>query len=84
MMSCSTSLAFSPVKRVTLIYYILVIVVYMDLEFYQMDVRIVFLNGELDEDIYINQHLGFETKEQECKFYKLNRVIYGLKQASRQ
>ena len=55
----------------------------MDLELYQMDVKIVFVNGELDEEIYINQPLGFELKGQERKVCKLKRSIYGLKQASR-
>ena len=60
------------------------IVVYMDLELYQMDVRIVFLNGEPNHEIYMDQPLGFKTKGQERKVCKLNRSIYGLKQAFRQ
>ena len=44
---------FSPVVRITSIRLILAIVAHMDLELYQMDVKIVFLNGELYEDIYI-------------------------------
>ena len=35
----------------------------MDLKLYQMDVRIAFLNGELNENIYMDQLLAFETKE---------------------
>ena len=41
-------------------------------------------NGELDDEINMNQPLGFELKGQEYKVYKLKRSIYGLKQASRQ
>ena len=55
----------------------------MDLELYQMNVKTAFLNGELDEEIYMNQPLGFKLKGQERKVYKLKRFIYGLKQASR-
>ena len=51
----------------------------MDLELYQMDVKTAFLNGELDEEIYMDQPLGFESKEQERKVCKLKRSIYGLK-----
>jgi len=49
-----------------------------------MDVRTVFLNGELNDKIYMDQPLGFETKGQEHKVCKLKRSIYGLKQAFRQ
>ena len=49
-----------------------------------MDIKIFFFNGELDEEIYMNQTLGFELKGQESKVYKLKTSIYGLKQASRQ
>ena len=49
-----------------------------------MDVKNAFLNGELDEKIYMNQPLGFEFNGQECKICKLKRSIYGLKQVSRQ
>ena len=63
---------------------IIAIVAWIDLELYQMDVKTTFLNGELDEEIYINQPLGFELKGQERKVCKLKRSIYGFKQASRQ
>ena len=49
-----------------------------------MDVKTTFLNGELDEEIYMDQPLGFEAKGQERKVCRLKRSIYGLKQASRQ
>ena len=75
---------FSPFVRVTSVRLILAIVAYMDLELYQMDVNTAFLNGELDEEIYMDQPLCFESKGQERKVCKLKRSIYGLKQASRQ
>ena len=49
-----------------------------------MDVKTVFLNGELDEEIYMDQPIGFVTKGQEHKMCKLKQSIYGLKQSSRQ
>ena len=47
-----------------------------------MDVKIAFLNGYIKEYIFMEQPKGYESKEG-LKMYKLNRSIYGLKQASR-
>ena len=47
-----------------------------------MDVKITFLNGELEEEVYMIQSEGFISTD-ESKVYKLQRSIYGLKQASR-
>jgi len=48
-----------------------------------MDVKIAFLNGDLEEEIYIDQPEGFITKGQENKDCKLMK-LYGLKQAPKQ
>ena len=47
-----------------------------------MDVKTTFLNGYIEEDIFMEQPKGFES-EDNSKVYKLNRSISGLKQASR-
>nr|GEV33202.1 retrotransposon protein, putative, Ty1-copia subclass [Tanacetum cinerariifolium] len=52
-------------------------------EIWQMDVKTAFLNGYLDEDIYIVQPEGFVDPNRPRKVCKLQRSIYGLKQASR-
>ena len=62
---------------------ILAIETRMNLELYQMDVKSAFINGELDEEVYMDQLLGFEHKRHERKVCKLKRSIYGLIQASR-
>ncbi|KAL8117737.1 hypothetical protein AgCh_015570 [Apium graveolens] len=43
-----------------------------------------FLNGDLEEEIYVGQPYGFVIKGQEGKIYKLKKALYGLKQAPRQ
>ena len=51
---------FSPVVRFTSIRLILAIMANLDLELHQMDVKTAVLNGELDEEIYMQQPVGFE------------------------
>ena len=54
------------------------------LEIHQMDVKIAFLNGELEEEIYIEQPEGFVVPGKENKVCKLIKLLYGLKQAPKQ
>eukprot|EP00253_Pinus_taeda_P028091 PITA_28091 len=50
---------------------------------YQMDVKSSFLNGILEEEIYVQQLLGYEVEGNEEKVYKLKKALYGVKQARR-
>ena len=50
---------------------------------HQLDVKSAFLNGYLEEEIYVTQPLGFTFKGEEHKVYRLNKELYGLKQAPR-
>jgi hypothetical protein len=52
-----------------------------DLLIYQMDVKTVFFNGELEEKIYMTQFDGFIVKGQKDKVCKLLKSLYDLKQA---
>ncbi|KAK4390355.1 Retrovirus-related Pol polyprotein from transposon TNT 1-94 [Sesamum angolense] len=74
----------SPVVRFASVRLILAIVAHLDLELFQMDVKTAFLNGELDEEIYMDQPEGFQEMGLKRKVCRLKRSIYGLKQSSRQ
>ena len=56
---------------------------FYDYEIWKMDVKTTFLNGNLEESIYMKEPEGFIEQGQEQKVCKLKRSIYGLKQASR-
>ena len=74
---------FSPVAMIKSIRIMLAIAAYHDYEIWQMDVKTAFLNGNLEEDVYMTQPDGFVLDSQANKVCKLQRSIYGLKQASR-
>ncbi|GJY15084.1 putative RNA-directed DNA polymerase [Tanacetum coccineum] len=63
---------------------LIAIAAYYDYEIWQMDVKTAFLNGRLDEDIYMEQPEGYVDPNYPNGVCKLQRAIYGLKQASRQ
>jgi hypothetical protein len=48
---------------------------------YQMDVKSVFLNGVIHEEVYVRQPLGFESPKDPDRVYKLSKALYVLKQA---
>ena len=61
----------------------LAIVAFYDYEIWQMDVKTAFLNGFLEEELYMMQPEGFVYPKGANKVCKLQRSIYGLVQASR-
>ena len=75
---------FAPVSTNDSFRVIMVIVAHFDLELHQMDVKTTFLNGDMDEDVYMEQPTGFTEVGKEDLVCKINNSIYGLKQASRQ
>jgi hypothetical protein len=59
------------------------LVAHYDLELHQMDVKMAFFNGDLEENVYMAQPKDFAMKEKERIGCCLKKSIYGLKQASR-
>ena len=74
---------FAPVVKHSALRVVLAIVAALDLETVQLDVKTAFLNGSLDEEMYMEQPEGFITPGNEKKVCRLIKSIYGLKQASR-
>ncbi|GKA68789.1 retrotransposon protein, putative, ty1-copia subclass [Tanacetum coccineum] len=74
---------FFPVADIRAIRILLAIAMFYDYKIWQMDVKTAFLNGHLSEDVYMVQPKGFVDPKHPNKVCKLQRFIYGLKQASR-
>ncbi|KAK1379914.1 hypothetical protein POM88_026658 [Heracleum sosnowskyi] len=74
---------YAPVARLEAIRMFLAFAAYSNFKVYQMDVKSAFLNGELDEEVYVEQPPGFENQELLDFVYFLFKAIYGLKQAPR-
>ena len=75
---------YSPVTRITSIRMLIAIAALCNLEIQQMDVKTAFLNGDLNEEIYMEQPEGFVVSGQEKKVCRLVKSLYGLKQAPKQ
>ena len=74
---------FAPVAKFSAIRALLSLSAFYDLELHQMDVKCAFLNGDLDHEIYMTQPEGFVTSGKQDLVCKLQRTLYGLKQAGR-
>jgi hypothetical protein len=74
---------FSPVARYTSIRAIISIAASMGWNLHQMDVKTTFLNGAIEEEMYIEQPQGFEVHSRDTHICRLKKSLYGLKQAPR-
>ncbi|GKA10563.1 zinc finger, CCHC-type containing protein [Tanacetum coccineum] len=72
---------YAPVARISTIRPMIAMASIHILIIYQMDVKTTFLNGELNEEVYMNQPQGFIMPGNENKVCKLIKSLYGLKQA---
>ncbi|KAJ9560205.1 hypothetical protein OSB04_005365 [Centaurea solstitialis] len=74
---------FAPVARLEAIRLFLAYAAHMKFQVFQMDVKSVFLNGKLTEEVYVAQPPGFTDPKHLDHVYKLNKALYGSKQAPR-
>jgi hypothetical protein len=74
---------FAPVIKQQALKLLLAIAVNEESEVHQIDISTAFLNGELEEQVYIDPPDGFDGKIKENQVLKLEKALYGLKQAPR-
>ncbi|GJU51237.1 retrovirus-related pol polyprotein from transposon TNT 1-94 [Tanacetum coccineum] len=75
--------SFTSVTRIEAIRIFIANATSKNMTIYQMDVKTAFLNGELKEEVYVNQTEGFVDPNHLTHVYRLKKALYGLKQASR-
>src|SRR5579859_2165350 len=74
---------YAPVARLESIRILVAFATHHDFKLYQMDVKSAFLNGPIQELVYVKQPPGFEDPKKPNHVYKLHKALYGLKQAPR-
>nr|GEW98163.1 retrovirus-related Pol polyprotein from transposon TNT 1-94 [Tanacetum cinerariifolium] len=74
---------FAPLARIEAIRLFLAYATHKDFTVFQMDVKTVFLNGILKEEVYVGQPSGFVSKQYPDHVYAIDKALYGLKQAPR-
>jgi hypothetical protein len=74
---------FAPVARPEAIRILLAFVASKGFKLYQIDVKSAFLNGVIQEEVFVRQHPGFENPKYPNRVYKLSKALYGLNQAPR-
>lgn len=72
---------FSSVAQFDMVRTLLTLATQLKWQIYQLTVKLVFVNGELEEEVYVTQPKGFMIDGEEEKEYKLKKTLYGLKQA---
>ena len=74
---------FAPVARLEAIRILLAYASHHEMKLFQMDVKSAFLNGFINELVYVDQPPGFEDLRYSNHVYRLSKALYGLKQALR-
>jgi hypothetical protein len=74
---------YSPIVKMTTIRTIIVMAAAKGWSLHQMDVKNAFLHGDLQEEVYMEQPLGYVDQTCPSLVYRLKKTLYGLKQAPR-
>lgn len=74
---------FAPVTRIETIHLLLTPAAEICWEVYHLDLKTSFLNGEIQEEVYVSQPRGFVKWGKEHLVYRLLKALYGLRHASR-
>ncbi|GKA57794.1 putative reverse transcriptase domain-containing protein [Tanacetum coccineum] len=74
---------FAPVARIEAVRLFLAFASFTGFTIYQMDVKSAFLYGNITEEVYVKQPLGFEDPAHPNKVYRVVKALYGLHQAPR-
>ena len=74
---------FSPRAKLNTVHVLLSIIINQDWPQFQLDVKNVFLNGDLIEEVYMDIPARFETNDTQGKVCKMRNALYGLKQSPR-
>ena len=74
---------YAPVARLESIRMLLAFACHRDFKLFQMDVKSAFLNGIIEEEVYVKQPPWFENEQNLDHVFKLNKALYGLKQSPR-
>ena len=75
--------SFTPVARLESIQILLSIACIINFKLYQMGMKSAFLNGFLNEEVFVEQPKGFQDPHFPDHVFRLKKTLYGLKQASR-
>ncbi|GJV99390.1 retrovirus-related pol polyprotein from transposon TNT 1-94 [Tanacetum coccineum] len=75
--------SFAPVVRIEAIIIFIANAATKNMIIYQMDVKTAFLNGDIQEEVFVSQPEGFEDQDNPTYVYRLKKALYGLKQAPR-
>ena len=74
---------FAPISRHTLIRAIMALDAKLGWKLHQMDVKTTFLNGVVEEEVYVEQLLGFKTHDRKTHVCILKKDLYDMKKAPR-